>query len=364
MPGLAATPFGPWWFATDARVSALPAADVGGLALLLSHWWTSGDLPADDESLAALSRLGVSWGTSRLRACLSRFFETIGGVLRSLDLAPVREADRAVREKRRQAGLASGAARRRTPVEHPLNTCSTPVQRVFNKSSNEGVKSNDDTGLSGPGSRSGVPGPLAADVPPHTPLIERVSSCNLPLEGGGRGGQLDLFAETPPPSAPRKVPRRAASPARFLEAATSVVDHYVATVQSAYRRTAAADRNCAHWLARGHTVESLKAAVGHYSDYCDRVGRSSEFRKSPHKFFGIKDPEFLEFMKEKKIDVRHQPQSHVGGSARIRDERNDYDALVVRVRSDDVPAAPGVPAARAPADEGRAVDPGNPFLRA
>ena len=44
MPGLAATPFGPWWFATDARVSALPAADVGGLALLLSHWWTSGDL--------------------------------------------------------------------------------------------------------------------------------------------------------------------------------------------------------------------------------------------------------------------------------------------------------------------------------
>ena len=348
------------WFATDPRVATLPAADVGGLALLLAHWWAAGSLPADDDSLAALSRLGAAWAGSRLRSVLATFFEAAGDALRSIDLAPVREADEAVRAKRRKAGQASAAARCRTPVEHVLNTCSTHVQQVFNGEANGRTKSNDANDLGRERLAMAAAAAEAARIPPHTPLIERAKKCHSSLKGGegGDDGQLDLFGGEP--ERPRPKPKRSAGSQEQLRAAADLVDDYVATVATAHRRTLNAERNVAHWLAKGVPAADFKKATRNYAAYCDRLGRAAQYRMAPHRFFGVKDPEFRSFLKEIPVDATSQPFGNPGGSSRVRDERNDYSEVVRVIKADVAFATPDA-AGHHEAPARAEVDPGNPF---
>lgn len=331
---LAQGPFGPWWFQCDPRVATLPAADVGGLTLLLSHWWASGSLPADDESLAALSRLGDAWGRSRLRACLALFFNRDADTLTSIDLAPHRAAREEIRAKRAAAGRASGMARR-TPVEHVFNSCSTGVQHVSVPNRDPARKAKDDGVLYVPVSADGTDAGAETSSAPHTPLIERASCDDSLLVGGGGGGdveQLEMFA--PPPRRVRGTPRRSKASREQLEAASAVADAYVAQVQSIYARTAQAEKNIAHWMAKGFKAEDLLRAVTNYAAFCERYGKAADYRSAPHNFFGVRKPAFHAYLKEQHGANTKPPARLADGVSRVRDDRNDYESRFRRVEAD------------------------------
>jgi hypothetical protein len=106
------------WQHPDAASMAGP--DRAGLIDLLALAWQStvaggdGTVPADDDSLAQLTRLGDGWPTSLLRARLSLWFEpAAGGRLACRALAPALAGLQRHLSGSAKGGRASGVSRRR-----------------------------------------------------------------------------------------------------------------------------------------------------------------------------------------------------------------------------------------------------------
>jgi uncharacterized protein YdaU (DUF1376 family) len=100
-----------WLVSQD--VSAMSAAEVGGLFLLRINAWLAEDcsLPADDSQLSRLSRLGDQWERvgSRLRA---QFTES-NGRLFDVRLASLKGRTMAAREGSKRGGMAAGKVRQK-----------------------------------------------------------------------------------------------------------------------------------------------------------------------------------------------------------------------------------------------------------
>lgn len=97
-----------------APVATMSAEERCGWAELLSTAWHSPDctVAATDAELAAASKLGDAWPTSLLKARLARWFTPVGQRLVCKLLLPDHAKSRRWREKSRQGGIRSGAARR------------------------------------------------------------------------------------------------------------------------------------------------------------------------------------------------------------------------------------------------------------
>lgn len=384
----------PALFTTDARTLGLGPCEIGGLVLLLSHAWAAGGrVPGDDESLAALTRLGPSWEGSTLRARLGRFFvENDQGGLASIDLAPQIEYRHHLSEANRKGGLASGRARKRTNAERTLNDRSTNVERSFavpvSNCTPSGRVHDPETDSSTheppqftppeapPVGGSGC-APDVFSLPPHTPLY-RDSSSSLEFSSpeekkggpdgqdtggsGGCGGQegeaigIDLFGV---PILPRRRKARKARPtAAHREEAALVVDAYVEEVGSDHLRHKQADDSVAAILANGiATAEDLRAAIRNYAREADRLGRDPQYRYSPHNFFSRTKMIFRRYVKEEpKNDARKG--GNTGRPGRVRTGAN-YDGIAITITETGTTGGPAT--FRAAADPGLPDDRPNPL---
>ncbi len=100
--------------------------EIGAYQLIIAKLWKDGGaIPADDKSLAKLTKATPrQW--REIKEALWPHFEIKGGLLTHPETtAEIRKAI-ANGEKRRAAGIASGASRR-------ANTCSTDDQQTMNK---------------------------------------------------------------------------------------------------------------------------------------------------------------------------------------------------------------------------------------
>jgi hypothetical protein len=394
------------WLDLTERLGLGPV-DQAGLVNLLCWAWLSPDcaIEAADDALARLSRLGAGWLASAARGRLDQFFDRlVDGRLQARDLAAEQARQERFSIARRRAGVESGKSRRRTLVERMSSICSTNAGEGANEG--EGVARNLNTqtqlraAVAATGSASAsAPSPPAgstphctgsratADIsgvcagnpsasvggadpadeecvksaPPHPPYRdERLSSSSSPkekgaqksLQGGCRGGgesTRNLFGDQPVAKPATRKPTQA-----HQEAASGIVDAYMAQVAPDHRRTSLADKNAAWWLANGYTGEQLLASVMQYAAYCESVQRPGEFRKSASNFFARRDPLFKSYLKGKPLDGKQRMAS----AGRVRTGR-DLDDIGVQTTTDE--AAPQVgAAARTASDAGH---PANPFRR-
>ncbi len=373
------------------RFAVLTACDLGGLVNLWASAWAGGGLlPADDLSLAALSRLGPAWAGSGLRAKLRLFFDDKDGQLAAADLAPQIAKKAAVSASRQAAGIASGEARR-TLVEHVLNKCSTRVpdrpawgpERVPADAPRRARKPRASVQLAqGSGSSGGSPAGAEnctanpESEPPRAPC--KVDPCislnplSSPLEGvqGEEAVQLDLFGEPVAAAAPAARPVKSAAgkprpTSADRAAAAAVGDLYVEMVRPAYPRTAQAEKNVVTLITRGYTAEQFVASVKNYAAWCDLLGKEGKFRKKPSNYFGVTDDaEFKDFITASPgSGAAGRSDGDSGGRARVRGNLESYAGVAQRIRTDEEAPAQLPPAAPAagPAD-GVPEHPRNPFL--
>ena len=123
----------------STRIALMSPAQEGAYIRLLCHAWNDHDcsIPADDEQLAVLSRLGADWlkgGSTLVKACFQPHPHQAGRLYHPR-LAAEREKQRAWREKSRAGGLKSARARRsnmkggsrvvKPPYEPKLNSSSS-----------------------------------------------------------------------------------------------------------------------------------------------------------------------------------------------------------------------------------------------
>jgi uncharacterized protein YdaU (DUF1376 family) len=341
-------------FLTDPRTVTFSAADLGGLVLLMSHAWVGGgEIPSDPDTLAALSRLGPLWASSRLAACIHLFFRIGVSRLVSIDLESQKRHMARVSETKAEAGRASGR-RRRTPVEHMSNICSTGVQQVFGEyrsrdlEAQKGVQPSEQPVPATVPVKCSVIGPpetplVASEtdatdahsgefpLPPHTPLYRESSISSLSGDGGvGEEGEktpiaVDLFGTPiPRPGRPKK---RRPTPAD-IEAASLVVDAYILEVGPEESRTRQADQNVAKWIAEGASVEDLRMAIRNYARMCDRTNRDAHYRKAPHNFFGRQNAFWKSHVKEPSNDAPGNRQH--GPVGRVRTGKS-YEGISIAV---------------------------------
>lgn len=138
------------WLSSPSVAMMTPEQE-GAYIRLLCYCWMKGSLPDDDVKLAALSRLGEQkW--NECSTLVKQNFTKRSNVLINERLEKEREKQIEWSERNRQAGIASGKARREkrsrdervlneTPTQD-LNECSTSVEQKANSSSSSSSSSN------------------------------------------------------------------------------------------------------------------------------------------------------------------------------------------------------------------------------
>lgn len=121
---------GDWLSSTS--IALMTPAEEGAYIRLLCHEWNDPDcsLPSDDESLAALSRLGASWAKSGPK--IMRNFQLIEGRYVNLRLAEERQKHNEWRTKSSEGGKLS-AAKRATNVQPPTQPNGNQTSRVVDE---------------------------------------------------------------------------------------------------------------------------------------------------------------------------------------------------------------------------------------
>jgi hypothetical protein len=334
-------------FLTDSRSCTFGAADLGGLVLLMSRAWLDGSIPSDHRSLASLSRLGAAWESSRLAASIGLFFRRIEDRLVSIDLEGQLANRARVSEARVVAGRRGGA---RKALAYQLPSNCLAIARQLLGQGTEGAKTDETDTVQPPE----VPVPALGTVkctifdPPATCQVDAHPSAEIippviPLYtdssfssfdgGAGEGGscenakQVDLFGT--PIKAPGK-PRKATPTSEDREAASLIVDAYMEEVGPLHRRTIAADRNVALWLAEGVTVAEFRTAIRNFARLCDKSGRDPLYRNAPHNFFGRQNPFWRSHLKGPD-ETPGKPRNN-GPAGRIRTGKS-YEGIGVSASS-------------------------------
>jgi len=144
------------------------------------------------------------------------------------------------------------------------------------------------------------------------------------------------------PIKPPRRPKKTTPTSEDREAAARVVDAYMEEVCPEERRTVAADKNVARWLAEGVTVADLRLAVRNYARMCDRANRDPLYRKAAHNFFGRQNPFWRSHLKGP--DETSSKPGHTGSASRIRTGKS-YEGIAVAVStaSHDAPAPADAP---------------------
>ena len=121
------------WFPTYVgdfftATATMTGHEVGAYQLIIAALWKDGGaIPADDKKLAKLAKATPrQW--KDIKESLYPFFEIKGGMISHPDVSIEIEKAKSNSEKKRAAGIASGARRRGENGQHPLNTCSAYVE--------------------------------------------------------------------------------------------------------------------------------------------------------------------------------------------------------------------------------------------
>ena len=120
------------WLGSQS-INLMTPEEEGAYVRLLAHAWRSDTctLPADDVSLAVLSRLGERWNTcsASIRKCFTVCDRDATRIVNDKQYE-LRQKQEAFWQSRQSAGISSGAARRykRKRVEHVLNIRSDAKQ--------------------------------------------------------------------------------------------------------------------------------------------------------------------------------------------------------------------------------------------
>ena len=136
--------------------SRLTRDQHGGYLLLIMDYWVNGPPPDDDEQLAAIVKASPDeW--KKLRTALERFFIVGAGVWRHKRIEREIEAAIVNIEQRRNAGRASGEARRQRKLNENVNESATETQRPLNDRSNSVPENGNEnqTGVEREGQRNG-----------------------------------------------------------------------------------------------------------------------------------------------------------------------------------------------------------------
>jgi len=133
------------WLSSAAVILMTPEQE-GAYSRLLCFDWASDGIPDDDQTLAALSRLGEGWfkgGSTVVRKCFNQH-PTKPGFLTNLRLQAEREKQQAWKEKSREGGIKSAQSRSNKasrvvqpkvnrPVEPNGNSMSSSSSSIFRR---------------------------------------------------------------------------------------------------------------------------------------------------------------------------------------------------------------------------------------
>lgn len=187
---------------SSPRVTAMTPEEEGAYIRLLCYAWGNSDcsLPDDDQILASLSRLGERWNTcsTKLKNCFTARANKPGKLFNER-LLEERKKQKENSRKRSEAGIKSGAARRKV-----ANTCSTDVQQNANKTrTKSNLSSSSSSSIDSKGVNPLKPPALALPIELDSDefriawgdWIQHRSEIKKPLKPKMASGQLSMLAE-------------------------------------------------------------------------------------------------------------------------------------------------------------------------